>query len=254
MRKFFWRRLLPALVGVVALSLSASAAITVQGTAGAGWQSWSAPNKDGNPYWDNVSLDGGNRNVGYFLSGTGAYTGHPDSPNITPVWWGFGAPASGPATADLNFYFQSTLPLTVRLVIEVSARANVNEIGWYQYNSVTDTISPGGVLFPGPAGAGATVVFSPSTNFGLYLKTTDGVYYTQSKFNPVVEQDHQHFALFKESPGVYWIGVEDKRKNTGEGFGGDYNDVIIRMAVVPEPATVGLFALGLLPLLRRRKA
>lgn len=250
MRKFFWRRLLPALVGVVALSLSASAAITVQGTPGAGWQAWSAPNKDGNPYWDNVSSDGGDRNVGYFLSGTGNYTGHPDSPNITPEWWGFGAPASGPSTADLNFYFQTSLPLTVKLVIEVSARANINEIGWY------DVTNPSilNVVFPGPAGAGATVTFNPTTAFGLYLKTSDGTYYTQSNLNPLIEQDHQHFALFKESAGVYWIGVEDKRKNTGEGFSGDYNDVVIRMAVVPEPATVGLFALGLLPLLRRRKA
>jgi hypothetical protein len=48
--------------------------------------------------------------------------------------------------------------------------------------------------------------------------------------------------------------VEDKPANTGEGFGGDYNDMVIRMAVVPEPATMSLFALGLLPLLRRRKA
>jgi hypothetical protein len=166
--------------------------------------------------------------------------------HITPEWWGY-----SDGSAELNFHFNSNLPQAVKLVIEVAGYANINELGWYDVSNP----SVGGVIFPGPAGAGATAVFSPSLNFGLYIKTAGGVkYYTQSTLNPAAETNHQHFALFKEAPGVYWIGVEDKPANTGEGFGGDYNDMVIRMAVVPEPATMSLFALGLLPLLRRRKA
>lgn len=250
MRRAVSRWLLLVTVGVMALSVSARAT-TIVGSAGANWQAWSTPNQDGDPYWDNVSADGSQRNIGYFLSKTGAFSSHPASPNITPKWWGFGAPATGAATADLNFYFQSSLPQAVKLYIEVAGLSNINELWWYD---VTNP-SIGGLIFPGPAGAGATAVFTPSPNFGLYIKTSGGVkYYTQSMLNPVAEQDHQHFAVFQEAPGVFWIGIEDKPKNTGEGFGGDYNDMVIRMAVIPEPATVSLFALGLIPLLRRRKA
>jgi hypothetical protein len=236
--------LLLAVAGVVAFTVSASAT-TVVGSAGAGWQAWSALDEDGTPYWDNKSRDGNQRNVGYFLSKTGGFAGHPDSPNITPHWWGYLG-----GGADLNFHFKSPLSQEVKLVIEVAGNANINKLGWYD---VTDP-SVGGVIFPGPAGAGATTVFSPSPNFGLYIETAGGVkYYTQSNLNSLGRTDRQQFAVFKEAPGVYWIGVEDRYKDSVEGWG-DYNDMVIRMAVIPEPATMSLFALGLLPLLRRRKA
>ncbi|MER3474234.1 MAG: hypothetical protein C4335_09435 [Armatimonadota bacterium] len=245
MQKRVSRWLLLMVAGVLALTVSASAT-TVVGSAGAGWQAWSAPNQDGTPYWDNTSRDGNQKNIGYFLSKTGGFSTHPASPNITPPYWGY---ADG--SADLNFYFNSPLPQVVRLYIEVAGYHNINELWWYDVSNPAN----GGLIFPGPAGAGAVAVFSPSTSFGLKIKTAGGkTYYTQSLLNVGTEQQHQHFALFKEAPGAYWIGIEDKPANSGEGFGGDYNDMVIRMAVVPEPATVSLFALGLLPLLRRRKA
>jgi hypothetical protein len=247
MQKRVSRLLLLVVAGVVALTVSASAT-TIVGSAGAGWQAWSTPNEDGAPYWDNPSKDGSQKNVGYFLSKTGGFATHPDSPAITPEWWGVGATVTG---ADLNFYFQSSLPQAVKLVIEVAGNANINELGWYDVNNS----SVGGVIFPGPAVAGATAVFIPSPTFGLYIKTAGGVkYYTQSSLNHLGRTDRQQFAVFQEAPGVYWIGVEDRYKDPAEGGWGDYNDMIIRMAVVPEPATMSLFALGLLPLLRRRKA
>lgn len=245
MQKRVSRLLLLAVAGVLALSLSAGAT-TVVGSAGAGWQAWSAPDQNGSPYWDNPSLDGGQENIGYFLSKTGAFASHPQAPGITPEYWGY---ANG--SADLNFHFSSPLGQTVKLVIEVAGLSNINELGWYDVNNPSN----GGIIFPGSAGSGAAATFVPSLNFGLYLKTSGGkTYYTQSTLNPAVEQQHQHFALFKEAPGVFWVGVEDKPANTGEGVNGDYNDMVIRMAVVPEPTAMSLFALGLLPLLRRRKA
>lgn len=243
MQKHASRWLLLMVAGLLVLTVSASAT-TVVGPGS--WQAWSAPDQNGDPYWDNNSLDGARKNIGYFLSKTGGFASHPDSPSITPPWWG-----NADGSADLNFYFNSSLSQAVKLVIEVAGHSNINELGWYDVNNP----SSGGVIFPGPAGASSVAVFTPTPNFGLYIKTAGGkVYYTQSMLNAGAEQQHQHFALFKEAPGVYWIGIEDKPANTGEGFGGDYNDMVIRMAVVPEPATMSLFALGLLPLLRRRKA
>lgn len=246
MRKRVSQWLLLVVAGTMVLTISASATTNVVGSPGAGWQAWSAPDQDGTPYWDNTSQDGNQKNIGYFLSKTGAFSSHPASPNITPPWWGY-----SDGSADLNFYFNSNLPQAVKLVIEVAGYSNINELWWYDVSNP----SVGGLIFPGPAGAGSNAVFTPTPNFGLYIKTADGkTYYTQSSRNDPAEQQHQHFALFREAAGVYWIGIEDKPANSGEGFGGDYNDMVIRMAVVPEPATMGLFALGLLPLLRRRKA
>jgi hypothetical protein len=126
-----------------------------------------------------TSNDGSKKNIGYFLSKTGGFSSHPASPNITPEWWGYNG-----GSADLNFHFNSNLPQAVKLVIEVAGNANINELGWYDVNNP----SVGGVIFPGPAGAGATAVFSPSPNFGLYIKTAGGVkYYTQSNQNPAAE-------------------------------------------------------------------
>jgi PEP-CTERM motif len=68
------------------------------------------------------------------------------------------------------------------------------------------------------------------------------------------------------SSATYYVGMEDNT-NAGRGFGvagagrvsdRDYNDIIISIQAVPEPATVGLMALGLLVLAgvasKRRKA
>ena len=56
---------------------------------------------------------------------------------------------------------------------------------------------------------------------------------------------YQHFAIFKESDGVYWMGMEDLK--TGSDY--DYNDMVVKISAVPavpEPTTMLLLGLGLL--------
>lgn len=243
MQKRVSRWLLLMVAGVLALTVTASAT-TVVGSAGAGWQAWSAPNEDGTPYWDNTSSDGAMKNIGYFLSKTGGFSAHPDSPAITPPWWGYGG-----GGADSSFYFSSPLPQVVKLVIEVAGAAGTNQLWWYEVGNPTNE----GLIFAGSDGAGTIKVVSiPVTNFGLRLVSGSYQFYTQSALNSH-SVGSQKFALFQETPGVYWLGIEDKPDGVAEGTG-DYNDMVIRMTAIPEPATMSLFALGLLPLLRRRKA
>ncbi|MGA8752799.1 hypothetical protein, partial [Candidatus Deferrimicrobium sp.] len=98
--------LFSALSLLVASPVSA-ALVEITGTAGAGFQSWTSANvnSNGNPYWDGNSSDGANKNIGNWLTGTGAFTSDPDSPalNPPPKYWGYSSGA-----ADLNFYVSST--------------------------------------------------------------------------------------------------------------------------------------------------
>ena len=104
-------------------------------------------------------------------------------------------------------------------------------------------------IFLGPDSASASNSFTPSAQYGFYLKGAGGIYYTQSALNPSGDTNHQHFAVFQESSAtgaeVYWIGIEDlsvSGLNGAEGTKGDYNDMLVRIsaAAVPEPSTVML--------------
>jgi hypothetical protein len=248
--------------GSLFVSVSAFAD-TISGTAGATFQSWAATNlnQNGKPYWDNVSLDGTNKNVGFFLvnAPTAPLAG---APGALPFWGNtFNSASDSGGTPDLNFTFQRTAASSVaNLELEVAGNKNINEFGWY------DTTDPA-VLHPvflGPDSAPSTDTFSPSAQYGLYLKGADGIYYTQSSLNPSGDTVHQHFAVFEQSSTngtpVYWIGIEDLSVSGlggDEGGTGDYNDMLVRISAlnlqtVPEPSTTTLVISGTLILLGLR--
>jgi hypothetical protein len=252
--------------GVLALALSVASppafSDTISGSGGAGFQSWAVTNlnENGSPYWDNTSMDGVNRNVGFYL--TGAPTAPlPGAPGALPYWGNaFTSNTDSGGTADLNFFLQrDALSSTAVLELEVAGRSNVNEFGWYDTSDPTNLHA----LFLGAAVAPTTNAFSPSAQYGFYLKSagTD-LYFTQSSLNSGGDTGHQHFAVFRDSSvtGGYWIGVEDFAVNEfggNENNVGDYNDMLIRLNVlpVPEPSTAMLVLSGsllMIGLIRRR--
>src|ERR1035438_10490199 len=100
--------------GVIVISLFASVAgfaDTISGTAGAAFQSLAGTNlnQNGKPYWDNTSIDGSNKNVGFFL--VNAPTAPlADAPGALPYWGNtFNAGIDSGGTPDLNFTFQRTV-------------------------------------------------------------------------------------------------------------------------------------------------
>jgi hypothetical protein len=261
--KTFVRGILFALMPFVA---TAGFSDTISGSGSAAFQNWSAAdlNQNGNPYWDHTSMDGENKNIGFYL--TDAPTAHlSGAPGALPFWGlAYNSPGDSGGAADPNIFFQRTaLSSTASLELETAGASNVNQFGWYDITAPS-VLHP---LFLGPDSAPANTEFSPSLQYGFYLTTSgDTTYYTQSSLNSGGEDTHQHFVVFQESAisgkETYWLGIEDLPVGAlgQEGNVGDYNDMIIRFSAlwppeeVPEPSTAAL-VLGAILLLtgwRRR--
>jgi hypothetical protein len=181
-----------------------------------------------------------------------------NAPGELPYWGTSGkSNKKNGGNADLNFFFQREEPTnSAVLKLEVDPAANIDEFGWYDINDPSK-LHP---VFLGPDSPVTNDTFSPSAQYGLYLKRgEEATFYTQSLLNPFKDRSHQHFAVFEESttPGaeVYWIGIENRtRLELGgkEGGLGAYNDMLIRISAVappisvPEPSTAALVLSGAL--------
>lgn len=261
-----------AACATVALSCtSAFAALSVVGSAGAGWQTFPGTlNNYGDPfrpYWDQRSQDGGNRNVGNYLNGSYDLPlpgGSAGSPNITPPWWGRTSNTNYSATMDNAVHFNRANPTTgvgTTLKLEVAGNSGINEIGWYDINDAAGS-EVLNTVFVGGASPVTSVTFTTSTNFGLFLKSGDLIFFTESIRNrggamTVADQSVQHFAFFgadlTANAEKYYVGAEDLPLSAaGIEEVGDYNDLVFTLEAVPTPGTTSLIAMGAWLVARRR--
>jgi hypothetical protein len=227
------------IAGLMVLSVPGTVrADTINGTGA--YQNWTTAvlNQDNVPYWDGASSDGNGQGIGYYLTNTGAFGGG-SGPGSIPYW------GNNDGSADTSFYFDKTDPgQMAALKIEIAGNAPINQFGWYDKVTGTQT-----TLFTGPQGAGALATFTPTSTYGFFLQVGNGpVYYTESGKN-TQDTTFQHFAVFKEAPSVYWVGVEDLGPNNDR----DYNDMVVKVSAVPIPGAVWLLGSGLLGLLGLRR-
>jgi hypothetical protein len=251
---------------------------------------------DGNPesistggaFWDNASKDSSlpdksGCNVGWWLSTTRAWGGSAVASRCTSDI--FNASTTGPDT--LSYYSSDVGKSTTVgwemtaigpiqpaiLKLEVAGWRDENVFGWYDASnpSVLYPIFAGGAS---PDPAGVTVAIAAGTQFGFYLcpkGNCDASAILKSGFstvdgnsNGLPDNDRSgKFALFSEVPPapttsttVFWVGVEDTRGNDGTEKWGDFNDMLIKMTVVPEPGFYGALALmmsGLYVVVSRRR-
>jgi hypothetical protein len=233
------------------------------GSAGYGWQTWSTTtvgpptvtlNNDGGQFWDNRSIDGSKCNIGFWLTGTatgcGSSTNPPspasglpsaEAPGAIPYW------GNTAGLDDPNFFFNNSKGDTATLRLELSGNRNFNAFGYY------DATGPH-QLFSGPTDpVTVSPVFTPVGDFGYYFTDKNGsTFKTQSSLDSTLASKDQRFALFRQNPAgtssgppnivnVYWLGVED---STLGGPDHDFQDMVVRVSAVPEPA--GYLALTLL--------
>jgi hypothetical protein len=212
-------------------------------TSQLGNQVWSNPNPT-RPYWDNSSWDGTNDNVGDCLAVASAGCKVPNQPGAIPYL----GQSNGKAFSD--FYFNSTGLGTVTMQAQVAGDAANDAFGWYNINNPSQYQ----VLFDGSTKTGSTISFTPSAEYGFFFWNAtsgiDDVFFTNSGLDETlsghpVDVDIQHFALFEQTAGTYYIGMEDLPSSNTDF---DYNDMVVKISTVgvPEPTSLLLIGSGLL--------
>jgi hypothetical protein len=269
------------IIGIVVLSLVMASSlalgdtiVSIDGT----WTNLTAPNPNGStpPFWDNPSMDVGNKNVGFILTGTNdPITGYAnyDWINYSTGNAQYLATSSGGVVNQV--YVTSTPPngQSAFLIVTVAGNASGNSFGIYDITQTFNPTTPDSnhvEIFAGGTANAATWSGNVTyANYGFYFydKATQKLFLS----DPVVmasADSFSNFAIFRSTnplqSGIYYIGMEDLTQweiNGREGCLGDYNDMIVQIQIGDAPAPVTPTALllgtGLLGLVglgwRRRK-
>jgi hypothetical protein len=259
------------LAGSLMLSSSVLFADTVNTGAGNVWTNLTAGSEAGGNFFSNTSDDGTNCNIGFLLTGAtlpsgclaenvvGNLTGIPT--NATAYSYlnnGLGGSAGNfDFTSDANAGSPSH---SVTLHLEIAGGRESNTFG-YRLGGV-DTL-----LFGGPTAnpVSATFTIPANSDFSFWFQAGGNTYYSDGAGSA-------RFALFRFGQGApvaadgtnlnaYVLGMEDGALNgrVGKTYGDeDFQDLIVSIQVVPEPATVSALAAAVLVTVaavrRRRKA
>jgi PEP-CTERM motif len=211
-------------------------------------QTMQAPSNSGTAFWNNSSFDNpGNLtpgcNVGFVLTTAGALSNCSGASgtgkNISTSALQFlGSGGSGLNPAHFNFQSSG---LGTTFIFTDTAYIGTDALYWYDISSGSPPADAAHLIFNASDAVGTTKTISglPLTGWGLLLVTGESGSPHYLSNGPGFGQ----FALFYQSNGQYYAGMEDLVITGGDK---DYNDMIIQFAPVPEPATIFLVGLGLI--------
>ena len=259
-------------LAVVAFALSWAVFVKADTISTAGpsgtWQGWSSTNlystpgqTPGTPYWNNSSGDGPQANIGWCLAGGGTCTLAAGTPGNLPYLGGPG----GSSLSDLFFTASGNGIVSLQVSrTDAKTSLNVSLFGYYLADATGAPVGPLHQLFRSTdaAGSNVTLPLTAGQNYGFYTENiqgagtpfeTDYFFYMDSALNSasgsMPPDALQHFAAF-QSGANYFIGTvsADACQNgflpqtspcvLSSAF--DYNDIVVELGPVPEPASLGL--------------
>jgi hypothetical protein len=223
------------------------------------WQGqFAPPTTASSPFWNDPSDDTGNggshmMNIGYVLTDSGGLEGTPSvlgSDSVTQQ-----LTAAGGADPTAFDFLSSGVAFNITLLfadssLDTGNAAQGTVFGYYVGNTLTplynvgDTFAPTDTQIEDPTTLGNSYGFYATVCYGDGFCET----YTTGNGNSGNESGAagwNHFALFQLASGNYAMGFTAADADVGEGLG-DFNDVVVEIQPVPEPAAIGVVALGLL--------
>lgn len=167
--------------------------LTAHSTNGV-WNPMVLPNEGSTPFWDQQSMDGPQRNIGYCLLNLAncLELGSP-VPNLSY----YSTASEGSVN---NFTFTGSGDISVTLMIQLTSHAIFNSFGYY-YTNAPDTLIE---LVAGSGGLGTHQNFTlpGGSSIGFYLNTGTNVFRTDAGLNVGDSTSQNHFALFSDPPGI----------------------------------------------------
>jgi hypothetical protein len=214
------------------------------------------PASPAQPFWNNTSLDSvsgnHNMNIGDLLTDSGGFTGTPSVLGSDTVSQALSA--ADPTQAPAFSLVRDTAAYYITMLFADSSLATGNAsvgtvFGSYAGGVFTpiytegDVSSPTGMQAFNPTAAGNSYGFYATVCYAVGICET----YTSGNGNSGNSpggSSWNHFALFQLASGGYVIGFEDTNGISAEGSG-DFNDLVVEIFAVPEPANLGIMGLGL---------